>query len=234
VHWDFALILLVLALVVPLLGKRRIRQLMEMPHTTKRDRLRLYISTVLSQWFAASVILWRATARGISPGQLGIAIPRVGLTISVSVALAVLVLVNQLASLRHMVARPGEMTGILPQLALRIFPQDNVERAVFFAVVVTVAICEELIYRGFVQTVLGNLSGSVLLGAAGAALLFGIAHIYQGWRGVTATSVVGAIFSLVRAWTGSLVPAVISHFVADFVIGFIAPSRLRLALREKV
>jgi membrane protease YdiL (CAAX protease family) len=231
VHWDFALILLVLALVVPLLGKRRIRRLMDMPHTTKRDRLRLYISTVLSQWFAASVMLWRATARGISLGQLGIAIPRAGLTVSVSVVLAALVLVNQLASLRQMVAQPSEMTGILPQLALRIFPQDNVERAVFFLVVVTVAICEEVIYRGFVQTVLGQLGGSVLLGAAGAAFLFGIAHIYQGRRGVTTTLVVGVIFSLVRAWTGSLMPAVISHFIADFAIGFIAPNRLRLALK---
>jgi membrane protease YdiL (CAAX protease family) len=234
VHWDFALILVVLAFAVPLLGRRRIRQLMEMPRTTKRDRLRLYASTVISQWSAVGLILWRTSVRGMSLGQLGISIPKPGLTASVSVILSSLILANQLISLRQLAVQPGEMTGILPQLALRIFPQDNVERAAFVVVVATVAICEEVVYRGFAQASLEQLSGGfILIGIAGAAILFSVAHLYQGRRGVIATFVVGTIFSLVRAWTGSLIPAVISHFVADFVVGFAAPGRLRIALTNE-
>jgi membrane protease YdiL (CAAX protease family) len=233
VSWDFTLILIVLAVAVPLLGKRRIRQLMEMPETSKRDRLRLYASTVGSQWFATGVVLWRSMAHGISPAEMGIGVPRVVLTVFVSVILCALILGNQLVSLRQLALRPDEMTGMLPQLALRIFPQDNAERAAFALVVGTVSMCEEVIYRGFVQTVLEKWSGgSILLGVAGAAVFFGIAHIYQGRRGVLATLVVGGIFSVTRVWTGSLIPAVISHFAADSVVGFMAPGRLRAALRD--
>src|ERR1700722_16837910 len=128
---------MVLAVAVPLLGKRRIRQLMEMPETSKRDRLRLYASTVVSQWFATGVILWRSMAHGLSPAQMGIGIPRVAVTVFVSVILCSLILRNQLISLRQLALRPDQMRGMLPQLAFRIFPQDNTERAAFALVVGT-------------------------------------------------------------------------------------------------
>ena len=88
--------------------------------------------------------------------------------------------------------------------------------------------------RGDLSWIRANGAGKVeqgldFLGVAGAATLFGIAHIYQGRRGVLATSVVGGIFSVARIWTGSLIPAVISHFAADFVVGFMAPNRLQAA-----
>jgi len=99
-------------------------------------------------------------------------------------------------------------------------------------VVATVAVCEELIYRGFLQALLEKFSGSAIVAVLGSAALFAVAHLYQGRRGMVATSVVGVIFSVFRAWTGSLMPSLISHFVADLAVGFIAPGRLRRALAE--
>ena len=55
-HWDFALILLFFAIAVPFLGRRRIRQLLAVPETTKRQRLRLYASTIAFQWIAVAII----------------------------------------------------------------------------------------------------------------------------------------------------------------------------------
>lgn len=230
-HWDFALILIFFATAVPLLGRRRIRQLMAMPGTTKRDRLTLYASTVAFQWLIAAVVLWRAGARGISAAHMGIAIPSPALTAIVSAVLAALVLANQLISLRRLAAYPDEARGILPQLALKIFPQDSPERLVFFAVVVTVAVCEEVIFRGFVQRVFQDWSGGlVAIGILGSAALFAVAHLYQGRRGVAATFIVGLLFSSVRVWTGSLLAPLIAHFVADLTAGYLAPLRLRPAL----
>lgn len=231
-HWDFALILAFLATAVPWLGRRRIRLLMQMPETTKADRLTLYASTVAFQWVAAAVILMRAAAHHIRAADLGMAIPNAALTAVVSVLLAALILTNQIISLRRLVIRPTEPQGILPQLALKIFPQDAVERLAFFAVVITVAACEELIYRGFVQRVIEDWSGGfVLAGILGSAVLFAVAHLYQGRRGIISTLVVGLVFSAIRAWTGSLVPALVAHFVADLAAGFLAPSMLRSALK---
>lgn len=230
-HWDFALILIFLATAVPLLGRRRVRQLTQMPQTTKRDRLTLYASTIVFQWFAAGIILWRAKAHRIPFDRLGLAIPSPILTVIVTILLSALILANQLLSLRRLTTNPSEARGALPQLALKIFPQDATERLVFFGVVATVAICEELIFRGFVQRVFEDLSGGLILaGVLGSAAMFGLAHLYQGRRGIITTSVVGILFSTVRSWTGSLTAPLIAHFVADLTAGLLAPSRLRSAL----
>lgn len=234
-HWDFAVILVFLGIALPLLGRRRVGQLMRSPGTTKLDRLSLYAFTLAFQWIAAGVILWRAAAHGLRAAQLGFVIGNPPLTITVAVVLSAVVLLNQLVSLRRLVARPSEAHGLLPQLALKLFPQDDVERLVFFALVVTVAICEELIYRGFVQRVFQDWSGgAVLAGVFGSAIYFAIAHLYQGRRGLASTFLVGLIFAGARAWTGSLLPPIAAHFVADITVGMLAPSRIRAATSHPV
>jgi membrane protease YdiL (CAAX protease family) len=233
-HWDFALILLFLGIAVPVLGRRRVRQLMQIPSTTKMDRISLYASTLAFQWIAAGVILWRTNAHQIRPNQLGLAHPNLGLTVSVTVVLSALILLNQIMGLRRLVAQPAKAQGIVPQLALKLFPQDDVERLAFFALVTTVALCEELIYRGFVQRVFQDWSrGSVVAAVIGSAVFFALAHLYQGRRGLISTLTIGLLFSTIRAWTGSLLPCVVAHFVADLTVGMLAPSRVRLGLARQ-
>jgi membrane protease YdiL (CAAX protease family) len=130
--------------------------------------------------------------------------------------------------LRRLVAQPANTQGIVPQLALKLFPQDDVERLAFFALVATVALCEELIYRGFVQRVIQDWArSSIIVAVIGSAAFFALAHLYQGRRGLVSTLTIGIIFSAIRAWTGSLLPCVVAHFVADITIGMLAPGRLR-------
>jgi membrane protease YdiL (CAAX protease family) len=233
-HWDFALILLFLGIAVPVLGRRRVRQLMQMPSTTKMDRISLYASTLAFQWTAAGVILWRANAHGIRANQLGLEIPNTALAVSATVVLAALILLNQIMGLRRLVTQPEKIHGILPQLALKLFPQDDVERLAFFALVTTVALCEELIYRGFVQRVFQDWSrGSVIAAVVGSAVFFALAHLYQGRRGLISTLTIGLIFSTIRAWTGSLLPCIVAHFVADITVGMLAPSRVRASVATR-
>ena len=232
--WDFALILIFLAVAVPWLGRRRIRQLFAMQQTTKMDRLSLYASTIVFQWLAAAVILWRTSAHGIRAAQLGLAIPSPRLTIAAAIVLSILILLNQIFSLRRIAGNPAEIRGILPQLALKVFPQDDVERLAFFALVSTVALCEEMIYRGFVQFVFQSWSGgAIIVGIVGSAGIFALAHLYQGRRGLVSTSVIGLLFSAIRAWTGSLLAPLVAHFVADLAAGFLAPRKLRAAVASR-
>jgi membrane protease YdiL (CAAX protease family) len=164
---------------------------------------------------------------------LGRAVPDPALAATLAAALAIAILFNQLYSLRRLVAHPDEINGVLPQLALKLFPQDALERLIFFALVGTVSVCEELIYRGFVQRVFQDWSGGrVLFGIVGSAVFFALAHLYQGRRGLASTFAVGLLFSVVRAVTGSLLPTVIAHFVADFSIGMFAPSQLKAAVQR--
>jgi uncharacterized protein len=230
-HWDFALILIFLGVAVPWLGRRRVRQLMTVPQTTKKDRLVLYASTCAFQWFIATMILWRARAYGTTISQLGVAIPNILIVAVTAVILASVVFANQIFSLRRLAGRPTEIRGAIPQFALKIFPQDNQERIAFFALVATVAVCEEFIYRGFVQNVFEKWSGGyAVAGIVGSAVMFGMAHLYQGRRGLISTFVIGLIFSGVCFGTGSLVPALAAHFVADLTAGFLAPKAILKSL----
>jgi uncharacterized protein len=230
VHWDYALILIFFAVAVPWLGRRRILRLLEAPDFSSLDRLRLYASTVAFQWLAAAVVLWRILAHHLSPTKLGFALPRPELALAIGVALSVLLLINQIVALKQLRGPSGAKRAVLPRIAAKIFPHTAGERCAYFAVVATVAICEEWVFRGFIQRILQDWAGgSVVVGILGSALLFGFAHLYQGRRGVATTGALGLVFSLVRTWTGSLFPTMAAHFVADLVVGLLAPRRLALA-----
>jgi uncharacterized protein len=229
-HWDYALILIFFALAVPWLGRRRIRQLLDAPEFSSVDRLRLYASTVAFQWIAAVVVLWRILAHHLSPADLGIALPRPGLALTTGAALSLLLLINQIVALRQLSRAADAKRAVLPRLAAKIFPRSASERCAYFAVVATVAICEEWVFRGFIQRILQDWSGGyVALGILGSAVLFGFAHLYQGRRGVATTGALGFVFSLVRTWTGSLFPTMAAHFAADLAVGLLAPRRLAMA-----
>jgi membrane protease YdiL (CAAX protease family) len=227
--WDFAAILIFLGAAVPLLGRRRIRQLMRLPSTTKEDRLALYASTIAFQWIASGTILWRTIVHGIRPAQLGLEIPRPVLTFSVAVGLTFLILLNQIVGLRRLATLPAASQGVVPKLAQKLFPQDNAERLAFFALVATVAVCEEFIYRGFVQRIFQNVSGgSPYFAVVGSAVFFALAHLYQGRRGLISTFTIGILFSATAVVTLSLIPSIIAHFVADFTAGMLAPRYLKV------
>jgi uncharacterized protein len=232
-RWDFALILLTLGVAVPIMGRRRVRLLIGLPDTTKVERLTLYASTLAFQWCSSGVILWRATARGIRPSQLGLTLGHSILVITMTVVISLLLLSNQLYSLKRIGARNQDLVGIMPQLALKIFPRDAVERLAFFSLALTVAVCEEFIYRGFAQRVFEDWSNSLVVGMFGSAALFSLAHLYQGRRGIASTFTIGLLFSGVCAWTGSLIPTIVAHFVTDLTVGFLAPSRIRAALDSR-
>jgi len=226
-HWDFAAILVFLGVAVPLLGRRRIRQLMQLPSTTKQQRLTLYASTMAFQWIASAIIFWRATVHGFSPAQLALGLPKPFLTFTLALGLTALILLNQIVGLKRLASQPSAGQGLVPQLAQKLFPQGNVERLAFFALVVTVSLCEEFIYRGFVQRLFQDLvGGSRALAVFGSAAFFALAHLYQGRRGLISTFTIGILFSAATAWTLSLLPSIIGHFAADFVAGMLGPRYL--------
>ncbi len=231
-HWDFALILGVLAFVVPVMGRRRVRALLALPDTTKLDRLSIYASTITFQWVAAALILWRTIRHGITPAQLGICLGHGYLVFATSVVLSLLLLINQIASVSRIKSDSSAFRSETVQLALKVFPRDAIEQLSFAALVTTVAACEEFIYRGFAQYVFQDWFHSLLIGVLGSALLFSFAHLYQGKRGLVSTFAVGLLFSGIRAWSGSLIPTIAAHFVADLSIGLLAPRYIQEALRQ--
>jgi membrane protease YdiL (CAAX protease family) len=43
--------------------------------------------------------------------------------------------------------------------------------------------------------------------------------LYQGKKGLVTTFVVGMLFSIIRIWSGSLLPSVVAHAGIDLIAG---------------
>src|ERR1700735_4164048 len=226
--WDFIVILIVLSILVPWRGSVRVRALMRRDALTSVDRIALYASTIAFQWFATAIIVWRAMAHSYRLADLGLALPSPWLAAIVGFALSALISFNQAVSLRRFASLPSDKQGCMRALTLKLMPHNAPERLAFFALVTTVALCEEIIYRGFIPRLFLTVShGSIAVAILGAAIFFSLAHLYQGRRGLLVTFFAGAIFSSVCAWTGSLVPTMAAHFVADLSVGLLAPRLLK-------
>lgn len=230
VHWDYVVILLVLGVPIPLLGRRRMRQLFQKGATSKLERLLLYASTIVFQCALVAGILWRTSGHHVRNAELALAISRPALTVELAVVLSGLFLANQLFALRRLELDPEQQPGVLLHLAAKVFPQDLPERFAFSVLVLTVSTCEEIIYRGFVQFLFQQITGLIVLGILFSSLFFAWAHFYQGRRGLVSTFIVGLLFASIRSWTGSLVPSAAAHFVTDLAVGIMAPIRVRRAI----
>ncbi len=241
--WDFVAILLVLAVAIPWRGRVRVRRLMGRPTVTPLERLTLYASTIAFQWVAVALVAWRAWARGMSPAALGLPITYPGRTAIAAIVLTALLLAAQIIGLRQSARLPAEKRGYIQHLAEKLLPQSTVERLAFAALAATVGVCEEFLYRGFIFGVLSGLtpSGSVLTfsasgvlfsgwipGFVGSALLFGLAHLYQGKKGMAATFVAGLLFAGARVFAGNLAPGIVAHTAVDLTAGLLAPRLLRV------
>jgi len=102
-------------------------------------------------------------------------------------------------------------------------PHTALETVVFAGLACTAGLVEEFIYRGFVFAVCAKgfapSAHPALLAMIVSSALFAIAHLYQGRRGIITIFVVGILFSAVRFWTGSLVPAMLAHAGIDLMAG---------------
>ncbi|MCL1987629.1 MAG: CPBP family intramembrane metalloprotease [Firmicutes bacterium] len=80
------------------------------------------------------------------------------------------------------------------------------------------AICEELVFRGFLafllQAIFHNIPFLVVILVAG--LLFGFAHIYQGLEGIIETAIFGIMQMSLLLVTGSLILPLVLHFIINY------------------
>jgi membrane protease YdiL (CAAX protease family) len=121
---------------------------------------------------------------------------------------------EQVAKFRE---KSSETAGLLPATFK--------ERILFGLTATTAGICEELLCRGFVFWYLGHFLNPWLCVIIASAA-FGLAHAYQGPKGIIRTGIVGAIFGLLYILTGSLLFPIIGHIAIDMAA--LGPAR-RLA-----
>jgi membrane protease YdiL (CAAX protease family) len=105
---------------------------------------------------------------------------------------------------------------------IAMLPHGALEVVLWIALSVTAGICEEAIFRGYLQpqfmALTRNAPGGILLSAA----VFGGAHAYQGYKMVILIAFYGAMFGSLSYWRGSVRPGMIAHGWQDSLNGVLA------------
>jgi uncharacterized protein len=101
-------------------------------------------------------------------------------------------------------------------------PHRGIELTLWIALSVTAGICEETIFRGYLQRQFMALTKSAPAGIVLSAAIFGAAHAYQGFRMVILIGLYGAMFGILAYWRGSVRPGMIAHAWNDSLNGVLA------------
>jgi uncharacterized protein len=102
-----------------------------------------------------------------------------------------------------------------PKLPAVYYPQNLSELAAMLMLCVTAGICEELIFRGYFQRQLLAFTQSSRRAFVGQAVLFGLAHAYQGPVGIVLATFLGLSFAWLAKERQSLRPGMVTHAVWD-------------------
>jgi membrane protease YdiL (CAAX protease family) len=224
--WDIALILFVLAVIIPWRGRVRIKTLMAMPRVGMEERLALYASTIAFQWLSVAVVAWRAWARGYTAMELGLTTRDGAKLLVVSVVGALTLAGLHWLNLRRAGRISREARGRIQQIAERLLPQSPIEVLCFLALAITAGLCEEFLYRGFAMAALLRFGSPAWLAILASSLLFGLAHLYQGRSGLAGTTLIGVVLGIGRIAYDSLVPVIFWHCAVDVVAGVAGPRYL--------
>jgi membrane protease YdiL (CAAX protease family) len=187
--------------------------------TANPNRMRFYAVTLLYEWFLFVLVLAGVRRSGAS---------------------VLLVLGEHWHSVRQVLRDIGIAAGfwIVAAMLLWIFgwllriaalgrnvsmlPHRGVELTLWIALSVTAGICEETIFRGYLQRQFMALTKSAAAGILLSAAAFGAAHAYQSIRMAILIGLYGAMFGILAYWRGSVRPGMIAHAWNDSWNGVLA------------
>lgn len=221
--------LALMLLFIALEGKWQISHLVAMlKHGVSYARLQVYYETIFLLWLLAIWLLltWMTLDRAWS--TLGFSLgnwlswiigpPVLGLVILLVYAQRRSILAVPSEKLEKVRQRMGDVLAILPRTAR--------EYRWFAVLSVTAGCCEELLYRGFMIWYLNHWCPpwlSLILSCAA----FGIAHYYQGLKGILKTGIGGLLLGIVYLLTETLLWPVVAHALIDLGAGWASGTLLQ-------
>ncbi|EID44022.1 CPBP family intramembrane glutamic endopeptidase [Parageobacillus thermoglucosidasius] len=114
-------------------------------------------------------------------------------------------------------------------------PEDFKERMLFVLVALTAGFCEEVMFRGFMFYYLKELPFHIPLFmiAIITSIIFGTAHLYQGWKNVIGTGLMGFSFACLYIYFGTIWAPIIVHTIIDLRVA-ILPSKIKVKEAKQI
>jgi CAAX protease family protein len=184
----------------------------QMRNAVDLNRVHMYERTMLTEWLGFAFVLlgiWFAgspfaTVLGERWRSFGDVFRDIGLGVTFSIVSTILL------------SMIGPHQGRAPDRAVQfLLPHGSLEMTFWVALSVSAGICEEALYRGYLQRQFTALTKSVPAGILLSGAMFGLAHSYQGFRWAVVIGLEGAMLGGMAHWRRSVRPGLIAHAWKD-------------------
>ena len=178
------------------------------------DRAPMYLRTILIEVVMVSIVafgVWRhgSSSQTIFGGRWRSAGRVLGdLGWGLALWFVTLMVVSILGSLGGHGSNSNQAIGYL-------LPHSGREYFLWICLSVTAGVCEEAVFRGYLQRQFSALTRSVPLGIALSSAAFGAVHGYQGLPRASVIAVSAILFGLMAEWRGSVRPGMFAHAFQD-------------------
>ena len=181
------------------------------------NRMEFYLITMIWEWCVFGYIYWGMRRRGKSFRAIAGKSWQGAAEFFRDVGIAAVFWIAALVILR-LVALAVHSNGMV-QAARSLAPNGLMESVQWLALSITAGICEETIFRGYLQRQFGAWTHSVAAGVLISAILFGAGHVYQGWRATIVIGVYGLLFGILAETRKNLRPGMMVHAWHDGITG---------------
>ncbi len=185
-------------------------------------RLVGYAISMAAEWlifgFIAMGPRWHGPSLKALTGRFSPTLRSVALDLGIAVAylLVANVLLAALGSGLGHLMKAGDTEALKEML-----PHTILEDAVFLLVALTAAICEETIFRGYLQRQFAGWTRNAAAAIVLQGIAFGAAHAYQGTTQIIVIAFYGFMFGWLAWWRKSLRPGMLAHFLQDGIGGLV-------------
>ena len=210
---------------------------------TEKMRCKDYITTMIFLWLYVIIILLMCFIGNIRLSDIGLRgmsfdynIWFTVITLSVCGILICYLIYQTITLIVSPKAREEAKELDTGEGASRILPHSKKEKGIFIFVCATAGICEEIVFRGFLVFLIHAIfpSLSIIFVILISSLIFGCAHLYQGIVGILKTGAMGVLFNCLVVVSGSLILAIIMHFLVDFSSTFLFSDDKKEISEEKI
>ncbi len=194
------------------------------------DVTRLYLTLIAAEW---ALVYWVRAGLRSSATPLRILIQHPPVTISKPVHLTTRGNARNLAVdasiaagvwcawIAFELARDRWLTPGASSVA-SLLPQGPLEAILWVVLSISAGFCEELAFRGYLLHQFRALTGRTTAAVVVQALLFGVAHGYQGLAATVSIAAYAVLLGMVAVWRRSLRPGMLAHAWTDIFAGLLA------------
>jgi uncharacterized protein len=183
-----------------------------------------YVATIAWEWILLLYVWWGMRLRGVHLRDvIGGKWERfedflLEVALAAGFWLAAILVLSGLGFAMGLSGSASKLDDVRKQLGYLV-PRTNVELLLWLALSTTAGICEEIIFRGYLQKQFGGWLRSAWLGIIASGIVFGAAHGYQGSKRMLLIGVYGIMFGVLAHFRRSLRPGMMAHAFHDTFTG---------------